>query len=154
MTAQESRQPIALVISAVEGFVDEAIVRRYAELAGPAIEVFGGRFVVSNIEPVVVEGASPSRHVSIVEFPSMRHATAWYESPEYSEARAITADAFRGRVLMFVALSVQSDPWSRRPMDLMPCAATRSGTFSGVDEVRATPSANEEKSWIRSFRKT
>jgi uncharacterized protein (DUF1330 family) len=95
------QRPVAYVISAVEGFVDEATARRYAELAGPAIEHFGGRFIVSNAEPVLVEGESPTGHLSIVEFPSIEHAKAWYDSPENAEARAITPATFRGRVLMF-----------------------------------------------------
>jgi uncharacterized protein (DUF1330 family) len=95
------QRPVAYVISAVEGFADEATVRRYAELTGPAIEHFGGRFIISNAEPVIVEGESPSGHLSIVEFPSIEHAKAWYDSPEYAEARAITPATFRGRVLMF-----------------------------------------------------
>jgi uncharacterized protein (DUF1330 family) len=97
-----SQRPVAYVISAVEGFADEVTVRRFAELAGPAIEHFGGRFIVSNAEPVVVEGESSSGHLSMVEFPSIEHANAWYDSPEYAEARALTPAAFRGRVLMFV----------------------------------------------------
>jgi len=96
------QRPVAYVISAVEGFADEVTVRRYAELTGPAIEHFGGRFIVSNEEPVVVEGDSPSGHLSMVEFPSIEHAKAWYDSPEYAEARALTPATFRGRVLMFV----------------------------------------------------
>jgi uncharacterized protein (DUF1330 family) len=97
-----SQPPVAYVISAVEGFMDEVTVRRFAELAGPAIEHFGGRFIVSNTEPVVVEGESASGHLSMVEFPSIEHAKAWYDSPEYAEARALTPATFRGRVLMFV----------------------------------------------------
>src|SRR5215471_13046096 len=95
-------RPVAYVISAIEGFVDEATVRRYAELTDSAIEHFGGRFIVSNTQPVVVEGESPSAHLSMVEFPSIEHAKAWYDSPEYAEARALTPATFRGRVLMFV----------------------------------------------------
>jgi uncharacterized protein (DUF1330 family) len=38
----------------------------------------------------------------MVEFPSIEDAKAWYDSPEYAEARALTPAAFRGRVLMFV----------------------------------------------------
>ena len=82
--------------------MDEATVKRYAELAGPAIVHFGGRFIVSNTEPVIVEGESPSRHISIVEFPSIEEAKAWYYSPEYAGARALTPATFRGRVLMLV----------------------------------------------------
>ena len=97
-----SQRPVAYVISAIEGFVDEATAKRYAELTGPAVEHFGGRFIVSNAKPVVVEGESPSGHLSMVEFPSIEHAKAWYDSPEYAEARTITPATFRGRVLMFV----------------------------------------------------
>jgi uncharacterized protein (DUF1330 family) len=96
------QQPVAYVISAVEGVVDVSTVKRYAELAGPAIEHFGGRFIVSNTEPVVVEGESPSNYLSMVEFPSMEDAKAWYNSPEYAEARDLTPAAFRGRLLIFV----------------------------------------------------
>lgn len=94
--------PMAYVISAVGGLADQATVRRYAELAGPAIERFGGRVIVSNATPSVVEGESPAGHLSMVEFPSINHANAWYDSPEYAEARALTTAAFKGRVLMFV----------------------------------------------------
>jgi len=94
--------PVAYVISAVEGFANEALVRRYAEVTGPAIAHYAGRFIVSNTEPVVVEGESPLSLLSMVEFPSMGHAKAWYDSPEYAEARAITSATFKGRVLMFV----------------------------------------------------
>jgi uncharacterized protein (DUF1330 family) len=97
-----SPRPVAYVISAVEGFVDEETVMRYAELAAPAIEHFRGRFIVSMSEPVVVEGESPARHLSIVEFPSIEEAKAWYDSPQYAEARILTPATFRGRVLMFV----------------------------------------------------
>jgi uncharacterized protein (DUF1330 family) len=98
-----SRPSVAYVISAVEGFVDHAAVRRYAEIAGPSIERFGGHFLVSNTEPVVVEGETPLRHVSMVEFLSMDAAMAWYDSPDNAEARALTPAAFRGRVLIFAA---------------------------------------------------
>jgi uncharacterized protein (DUF1330 family) len=108
--------PVAYVISAVEGVVDESTVKRYAELAGPAIEHFGGRFIVSNTEPVVVEGESPSNHLSMVEFPSMEDAKAWYNSPEYAEARDLTPAAFRGRLLFFVeGVNTNQVPGSTKP---------------------------------------
>jgi uncharacterized protein (DUF1330 family) len=96
------QRPVAYVISAVEGFVDEATVRRYGELTGPAIKHFGGHFIVSNSELAIVEGDSPTCHLSMVEFPSIEDARGYYDSPEYAEARALTHAAFRGRVLMFV----------------------------------------------------
>jgi uncharacterized protein (DUF1330 family) len=111
-----SQQPVAYAISAVEGFVDESSVKRYAELAGAAIEHFGGRFIVSNTEPVAAEGESPSNHLSMVEFPSMEGAKAWYNSPEYAEARDLTPAAFRGRLLIFVeGVKVNQMPGSTKP---------------------------------------
>jgi uncharacterized protein (DUF1330 family) len=101
-SANTSQRPAAYVISAIEGIADEATVRRYAELAGPAIERFGGRFIVSNAELVVVEGGSSSARLSMVQFPTIEDAQSWYNSPEYAEARAITPAAFKGRTLMFV----------------------------------------------------
>jgi uncharacterized protein (DUF1330 family) len=101
-TEDKSQQPVAYAISAIEGIMDEKTIGRYGELAGPAIEQFGGHFIVSNAEPVVVEGESLSRYLSIVEFPSIEVAKAWYGSPEYAEARVLTPAAFRGRLLTFV----------------------------------------------------
>jgi len=94
--------PLAYLISAVEGFEDPAAVARYAELTGPSIATFGGHFVVSNTAPVFLEGDSSSASLSMVEFPSMDRAKAWYDSPEYAEARAMPPDTFRGRLLMIV----------------------------------------------------
>jgi uncharacterized protein (DUF1330 family) len=102
LNSEEQAMPVAYVISAVAGFVDEEAVRRYAELAGPAIARFRGRFIVSNAQPLLVEGESPSRHLSMVEFPSIDDAKAWYDSPENAEARAVTPAAFSGRVLMIL----------------------------------------------------
>ena len=98
----QPHQPVAYVISAIEGLRDEATIRRYGELAGPAIAHFDGHFVVSNAAPTVVEGESSSRYLSMVEFPSLAVARAWYDSPEYAEARALTPATFRGRLLMVV----------------------------------------------------
>jgi uncharacterized protein (DUF1330 family) len=50
----------------------------------------------------VIEGGWPQQRLSIVEFPSLEHARACYDSPEYAEARAATPAAFRGRLLLVV----------------------------------------------------
>jgi uncharacterized protein (DUF1330 family) len=94
--------PVAYVISAVEGFTGEDQVKKYADAAGPAIQQFGGRFIIANAEPRLIEGESQTRHLSVVEFPSMKQANSWYDSPEYAEARNLTPAAFSGRLLMFV----------------------------------------------------
>lgn len=80
--------------------LDEAAARAYAELAGPSIEQYGGRYVVAGM-PEVIEGEWPGR-VIVLEFPDLDRARQWYESPEYTAARRIRADTMRLR-LVFAA---------------------------------------------------
>ena len=58
---------------------------RYAKLAGPAIEAFGGRFLVRGGKHKQLEGRDRARNV-LVEFPDLATAEACYNSPAYQEA--------------------------------------------------------------------
>lgn len=102
MPVKAIESPVAYVVSTVQRFPDAEAISRYAEIAGPAIARFGGRFLVSNIDPILVEGVRPTARMSVVEFPSLDQARAWYDSPEYAEARELTPQAFEGRTLLFV----------------------------------------------------
>jgi uncharacterized protein (DUF1330 family) len=57
----------------------------YARLAGPAIEKFGGKFLVRAGKQTELEGGPYERTV-IVEFNSMEDALKAYNSDEYAEA--------------------------------------------------------------------
>jgi uncharacterized protein (DUF1330 family) len=62
---------------------------RYKTLAPPSIAQYGGRYLARGGSTQILEGTwSPSRLV-ILEFPSMERARAWWESPEYAEAKAL-----------------------------------------------------------------
>lgn len=65
---------------------------RYAKLAGPAIESFGGKFLVRGGQHKQLEGRERARNV-IVEFADMATAEACYNSPAYQEALAHARDA-------------------------------------------------------------
>jgi len=101
-SSDSPRKPVAYLISLVEGFGDEANLKRFGQVAGPVIQKYGGRFLVSNTDLAVVEGESSLRRLSMVEFPSMEQAKAWYQSLENSEARVIAPLAFKGRLLVLV----------------------------------------------------
>ncbi|MEM8729314.1 MAG: DUF1330 domain-containing protein [Pseudomonadota bacterium] len=60
---------------------------KYAELAGPAIEKNGGRFLARATRYVQLEGREHARQV-IAQFDSVEAAEACYNSPEYAEALA------------------------------------------------------------------
>jgi uncharacterized protein (DUF1330 family) len=53
----------------------------------------GGRYLVRNGRKQLLEGTLPSERVVVLQFPSMAHAQAWYESPEYQALKAIRTEA-------------------------------------------------------------
>ncbi len=65
---------------------------KYAELAGPAIENHGGRFLARGGKQIEVEGGEYERTV-LVEFASFEKASACYQSKEYREAFKYQEDA-------------------------------------------------------------
>ena len=65
---------------------------KYAELAGPAIEKHGGRFLARGGKQIEVEGGEYERTV-LVEFASFEKASACYQSEEYREAFKYQVDA-------------------------------------------------------------
>ena len=68
---------------------DPVRYEEYRRLATPTVGAYEGRYIVRGGQVEVREGSwSPSRLV-ILEFPSVERARAWWESPEYAEARAV-----------------------------------------------------------------
>ncbi|MGC8202534.1 DUF1330 domain-containing protein [Aliiroseovarius sp. PTFE2010] len=58
---------------------------KYAELAGPAIALHGGKFIARGGRYVQLEGQDRSRNV-VARFPSVEAAVDCYHSPEYQQA--------------------------------------------------------------------
>ncbi|WP_067884635.1 DUF1330 domain-containing protein [Nocardia vaccinii] len=95
----------AYVISEVE-VLDEEVAARYREIAAESIAVYGGRYLARGAEPDVPEGDRPTAmRVVIVEFPSMRQLTQWYDSAEYAPGRALAGQALRRRLLFVPGVS-------------------------------------------------
>ncbi len=65
--------------------VDAEEYAKYAALAGPAVEKFGGEFLARGGECFHMEGEGRSRNV-IIRFKDMDTAKTFYHSPEYQEA--------------------------------------------------------------------
>lgn len=57
----------------------------YAELAGPAVEKYGGEFLARGGHVEVMEGTTRDRCV-IIRFKDMETAKTFYNGPEYQEA--------------------------------------------------------------------
>ena len=60
---------------------------RFRAMSGPAIATYGGRVLVRNPKPEIREGAVGGI-VIMIEFDDIAAARAFYDSPEYTAARA------------------------------------------------------------------
>jgi uncharacterized protein (DUF1330 family) len=78
-------------ISIYREISDEAKLRAYAELAGPALEGAGGTFVVRSFPEQTYEAGEKTRTV-VIEFESVDAARAAHDSPAYRAALAALDD--------------------------------------------------------------
>jgi uncharacterized protein (DUF1330 family) len=72
--------------------VDVSDAARYQEYGkhSPAIVAkFGGRYLARAGRTVTLEGPPAKARVVVIEFPSLASARAFYDSPEYVEARKL-----------------------------------------------------------------
>lgn len=66
---------------------DPARYEIYKKLAPPAIEKYGGRYLVRGGAKTALEGEWKLDRVVILEFPDAQSAQRFYDSPEYRAAR-------------------------------------------------------------------
>jgi uncharacterized protein (DUF1330 family) len=80
----------------------------YRAIAGPAAALFGARYLARGADPEIVEATAgqlePGTMTTIIEFPDLAAAHAWYTSDAYAPARAISARAARRRLLFVEGL--------------------------------------------------
>ena len=91
--------PKAYVIADIDVTDPEAFAR-YRELSTAAAAAHGGRFIVRGGHAEALEGDRQPKRVVVLEFDSVDAARAWYDSPEYWEARAARADAATGSFVL------------------------------------------------------
>jgi len=83
-------------VVAYKSISDESATKAYAELAGPALESFGGRFLARTSIKVHPHEAGLQQRTVIVEFDSYEIALAAYDSEAYKKAlRALGSGAER-----------------------------------------------------------
>jgi uncharacterized protein (DUF1330 family) len=63
--------------------LDAAIIERYRREAPATIEKYGGRYLVRGGAVDILEGDFVPNRITLLEFPSVERAKAWYESSEY-----------------------------------------------------------------------
>ena len=92
--------PKGYVIAQIAQIDDQESYARYRELVGPTVASHNGQFLVRGGAAQRIEGNEPCGRVVIIEFPSVAHATAWYNSDEYQTALALRLAASTGTVMI------------------------------------------------------
>jgi len=74
---------VELTVNDPEGF------GRYREMVPPTIAAYGGRYLVRGGAIAPMEGGWDPKRITVLEFPSVERAKAWWDSPEYAEAKTL-----------------------------------------------------------------
>lgn len=72
----------------------------YRRIAGPVMAASGGRFLVNSSDPVPLEGGWRPKTVSVVEFPSVEAARAFYNSDSYQQTIPLRQRASNGKGIL------------------------------------------------------
>jgi uncharacterized protein (DUF1330 family) len=77
----------------------------YKQMAPEAVHLYGGRYIARGGAVETLEGDwAPSRLV-ILEFDSVEQAKAWWDSPEYRDARGIRHQSARSQMIVVEGMS-------------------------------------------------
>lgn len=68
---------------------DREAFKAYAAAVPPLVARFGGRYMVLNGDPLVLEGHWPYETSAISEWPSREAALAFWNSPDYAAAKRL-----------------------------------------------------------------
>ena len=74
--------------------------KEYLKRSGPSVDQYGGKFIVRGGQTTTLEGDWHPKRLVVIEFGSEEQANRWYNSPEYTEARAIRARTAKSVAIM------------------------------------------------------
>jgi uncharacterized protein (DUF1330 family) len=84
---------------------DAATYERYKLLAPPSIAQYGGRYLARGGTTTTLEGSWQPARLVVLEFPSADQARAWWDSPEYAEAKALRQSCARTEMVVVDGLA-------------------------------------------------
>lgn len=89
----------AYVIVEIE-VTDPQLYETYKGLAPPAVKAYGGKYIARGGKTVLLEGEKAPQRLVILAFESVERAQAWWDSPEYAEAKKMRQQASRTRMVV------------------------------------------------------
>ncbi|MCC9168290.1 DUF1330 domain-containing protein [Pontibacter harenae] len=79
---------------------DPATYEDYKKLTPASLAPYEGKFVVRGGTTESLEGGWQPQRLVVLEFPSVERAKTWWNSPEYSKAKAIRQSASNTKMLV------------------------------------------------------
>jgi uncharacterized protein (DUF1330 family) len=83
---------------------DQEQFAAYLEQATPTLIEHGARVLALDDSPAVIEGEVDFPRTVVIEFESEAAFRRWYDSPEYTAARALRMGAARGTFILVQSL--------------------------------------------------
>lgn len=72
----------------------------YKKLTPASIKPYGGRFIVRGGKAELIEGDQEPKRIVILEFVSAETAKAWWNSPEYRDAKKLRHATAKSRMIL------------------------------------------------------
>jgi uncharacterized protein (DUF1330 family) len=92
-----------------ENIRDEAGISVYAQQAVPTIIQAGGRILVVDDAPKLIEGSWHGKRTVVIEFDSVEAARNWYRSPKYQGVVGLGHAAADSNVAVVVGFKTPAD---------------------------------------------
>ena len=73
---------------------------KYKQMVPPSLAAYGGRFLVRGGAVESLEGEWLPKRFVLLEFPSVAQAKAWWDSPEYGEAKSLRHATARTQMIV------------------------------------------------------
>ena len=83
---------------------DQNQYMEYATRANKAAAKYGDKFLLRGAPLAVLEGRAPGERVVVSEWQSAEQARAYYNSPEYAEAKSKRAGIAEASIMLFEGL--------------------------------------------------
>jgi len=81
--------------------INPTLADKYRALSASSIAAHGGEYLARGVTPEAIEGEWPTEHYMVlVKFPDITAVKAWYTSPEYADALALSRGALSRRLLI------------------------------------------------------
>ncbi len=79
---------------------DQELYKAYTQLTPASIASYQGKFIARGGDTIVLEGDWQPKRLVLLEFPSVNVANSWWNSEEYTKARAIRQKAASTKMII------------------------------------------------------